>query len=44
MPFILRYPVKKEYRLDNAAMIGALGYYQDKYKIKFVNFKPNITR
>jgi len=43
VPFILRYPIKKEYRLDNAAMIGALGYYQQKYKIKFVNFKPNIT-
>ncbi len=43
-PFVLRYPVKKEYRLDNAAMIGALAYYQKKYHIKFINFKPNITR
>jgi N6-L-threonylcarbamoyladenine synthase len=44
LPFILRYPVKKEYRLDNAAMIGALAYYQKKYHIKFINFKPSITR
>ncbi len=44
LPFRLRYPVKKEYRLDNAAMIGALAYYQQKYKIKFKNFKPSITR
>jgi len=44
LPFVLRYPVKKEYRLDNAAMIGALAYYQEKYKIKFKNFKPNITK
>jgi len=43
LPFILRYPVKKEYRLDNAAMIGALAYYQQKYHIKFINFKPQIT-
>ncbi len=42
-PFILRYPIKKEYRLDNAAMIGALAYYQQKYKIKFINFNPKIT-
>jgi len=41
--FFLRYPVKREYRLDNAAMIGALAYYQKKYKIKFINFKPKIT-
>jgi len=39
----LRYPVKKEYRLDNAAMIGALAYYQEKYQIKFINFKPQIS-
>ena len=44
LPFILRYPVKKQYRLDNAAMIGCLAYYQQKYKIKFKNFKPNITK
>ena len=43
LSFILRYPVKKEYRLDNAAMIGALAYYQQKHNIKFINFKPNIT-
>jgi len=43
LPFILRYPVKKKYRLDNAAMIGALAYYQEKYNIKFINFKPKIT-
>lgn len=43
LSLILRYPLKKEYRLDNAAMIGALAYYQQKYNIKFVNFKPNIT-
>jgi tRNA A37 threonylcarbamoyltransferase TsaD len=41
--FILRYPVKREYRLDNAAMIGCLGYFQQKYKIKFRYFTPNIT-
>lgn len=41
--FVLRYPVKKEYRLDNAAMIGVLGYYQQKYNIKFINFRPQIT-
>lgn len=41
--FALRYPLKKEYRLDNAAMIGALAYYQQKYRIKFINFKPKIT-
>ncbi len=40
---ILRKPTKKEYRLDNAAMIGCLAYYQNKYKIKFKNFEPNIT-
>lgn len=44
LPFVLRYPVKREYRLDNAAMIGALAYYQQKHKIKFINFKPNITK
>ena len=44
LSFVLRYPVKREYRLDNAAMIGALAYYQQKHNIKFVNFKPNITR
>jgi len=44
LPFVLRYPTKKEYRLDNAAMIGALAYYQKKYKIKFKNFEPNITK
>jgi len=44
LSFVLRYPIKKEYRLDNAAMIGALAYYQEKYKIKFKNFKPNITK
>jgi len=43
-PFVLRYPIKKEYRLDNAAMIGALAYYQQKYKIKFANFWPQVTR
>ncbi len=42
--FLLHYPVKKEYRLDNAAMIGCLAFYQEKYKIKFKNFKPNITK
>jgi len=41
---ILRYPIKKEYKLDNAAMIGCLAYYQQKHHIKFINFKPNITR
>ena len=44
LPLILRYPAKKQYRLDNAAMIGCLAYYQKKYKIKFKNFKPNITK
>ena len=44
LPFILRYPVKKGYRLDNAAMIGCLAYYQKKHNIKFTNFKPSITR
>jgi len=43
LPFILRYPVKQEYRLDNAAMIGCLAYYKQKYKIKFINFSPKIT-
>jgi N6-L-threonylcarbamoyladenine synthase len=42
--FVLRYPIRKEYRLDNAAMIGALAYYQKKYQIKFINFKPSITQ
>ncbi len=44
LPFTLRYPTKKNYRLDNAAMIGALAYYQKKYKIKFKNFKPSVTK
>ncbi|MBU1137072.1 hypothetical protein KKD72_01750 [Patescibacteria group bacterium] len=44
LSLILRYPVKKQYRLDNAAMIGCLAYYQKKHKIKFNNFKPNITK
>jgi len=44
LSFILRYPIKKEYKLDNAAMIGCLAYYQQKHHIKFINFKPNITR
>lgn len=44
LSFILRYPFKKHYRLDNAAMIGALAYYQQKYKIKFINFNPKITK
>lgn len=44
LPFILCYPIKKEYRLDNAAMIGALAYYQQKYNIKFIDFRPRITR
>jgi N6-L-threonylcarbamoyladenine synthase len=44
LPFVLRYPAKKQYRLDNAAMIGCLAHYQKKYKIKFKNFKPNITK
>jgi len=44
LDFVLRYPAKKEYRLDNAAMIGALAYYQQKYKIKFANFWPQVTR
>jgi N6-L-threonylcarbamoyladenine synthase len=44
LSFNLCYPLKKEYGLDNAAMIGALAHYQQKYKIKFVNFKPQITR
>ncbi len=41
---LLRYPIKKEYRLDNAAMIGCLAFYQQKYNIKFKNFKPSITK
>jgi len=44
LDFVLRYPTKKDYRLDNAAMIGALAYYQEKYKIKFKGFEPNITK
>jgi len=44
LDFILRYPTKKDYRLDNAAMIGALAYYQEKYKIKFKGFEANITK
>ncbi len=44
LDFVLRYPVKREYGLDNAAMIGVLAYYQQKYKIKFANFRPQITR
>jgi len=44
LSFVLRYPVKKGYRLDNAAMIGCLAYYQKKYNIKFTNFKPSITK
>jgi len=44
LDFVLRYPTKKDYRLDNAAMIGALAYYQEKYKIRFKGFKPNITK
>lgn len=39
-----RFPVKGEYRLDNAAMIACLAYYQKKHKIDFKNFKPIITR
>jgi len=42
--YVLRYPKKKEYRLDNAAMIGSLACYQRKYKIKFKNFEPNVTK
>jgi len=42
--YVLRYPAKKQYRLDNAAMIGCLAYYQEKYKIKFKNFEPKITK
>ena len=42
--FVLREPVKKQYRLDNVAMIGALAYFQKKYQIKFKNFEPNVTR
>jgi tRNA A37 threonylcarbamoyltransferase TsaD len=44
LSFALRYPVKKQYRLDNAAMIGCLAYYQKKYKVKFKNFEPNVTK
>ncbi len=44
LPFILRYPVKKQYRLDNAAMIGALAYYLKRYRIEFINFEPNVTK
>ena len=44
LDFVLREPVKKQYRLDNAAMIGALAYFQKKYQIKFKNFEPNVTR
>lgn len=44
LPIILRYPTKKEYRLDNAAMIGSLAYYQKRFKIKFKNFEPSVTR
>lgn len=40
---VVRYP-KTEYRLDNAAMIASLAYYQEKYKIKFQGFKPIITK
>lgn len=40
---IVRYP-KKEYRLDNAAMIASLAYYQKKYKIKFQGFEAIITK
>jgi len=43
-PIIIRYPVKKEYRLDNAAMIGALAYYMKRYKIVFRGFQSNITK
>jgi N6-L-threonylcarbamoyladenine synthase len=42
-PFILRYPLKKYYRLDNAAMVGALAYYQRKHRIRFIGFKSKIT-
>jgi len=44
LSFALRYPVRKQYRLDNAAMIGCLAYYQKKCKVKFKNFEPNVTR
>jgi len=44
LSFALRYPVRKQYRLDNAAMIGCLAYYQKKCKVKFKNFEPNITK
>jgi len=44
LPFVLRYPTKKQYRLDNAAMIGALAYYQKRYRIEFINFEPNVTK
>lgn len=40
---VLRYPLKMVYRLDNAAMIGALTHLQKRYKIKFIDYKPNIT-
>jgi N6-L-threonylcarbamoyladenine synthase len=35
---------KKEYRLDNAAMIASLAYFMEKNKINFKNFKPIITK
>jgi N6-L-threonylcarbamoyladenine synthase len=44
LSLIIRYPIKKEYSLDNAAMIGALAYFQQKYRIKFVNFNPQLTQ
>jgi N6-L-threonylcarbamoyladenine synthase len=35
---------KKEYRLDNAAMIASLAYFMEKNKIDFKNFKPIVTK
>ncbi|MFA6988467.1 MAG: carbamoyltransferase N-terminal domain-containing protein [Candidatus Gastranaerophilaceae bacterium] len=41
---VCRFPKKKVYSLDNAAMVACLAYYQKKYNIKFKNFKPAITK
>jgi N6-L-threonylcarbamoyladenine synthase len=35
---------KKEYRLDNAAMIASLAYFMEKDNIKITNFKPIVTK
>lgn len=33
-----------EYRLDNAAMIASLAYYQEKYGIEYKNFEAIVTK